>query len=203
MRNRFLVVANVAGIALALVAVFGPWWVLSTGPVSGPSEFAVGYGPFGWSVLQVASNGTVYQTIAEPGSGIPPFWLVLYAATALVAAGIAAAAVAVVLGSRSPSKPSRPKRRVYLEGLAFALLLAAPLEVMLFLPIALSAQTPGYPGSGFWGSRVTGHASGLLAWGAGWGWYVAVAAALCLLVGTIVMLRSGGRSTAPPAPPAL
>jgi hypothetical protein len=103
----------------------------------------------------------------------------------------------VVLAARTDPRPNFQRLAVLLGVLAFALVLAAPLYVMVRLPNAVYQDTLAGlpkdvflgPSVGFWGSNSSSTAlvRSSATWGAGWGWYAAVAAAVLFLIAGIVL----------------
>jgi hypothetical protein len=79
---------------------------------------------------------------------------------------------------------------------AFGLMLAAALYVVVALPASLGIPYTGGVVWGFWGSTAS------FSWGAGWGWYAAVAAAVLFLIAGIVLFCAKTPSTAQAAPKA-
>lgn len=206
---RLVIAVGIVGIALGLAALLGPWWIWTLGPASGPPAVTLAYGPFAATYAYAPSPDTIYQTITETGGGgISMFWLILWTGAALVAAGLVTGVTTVALLVRSRSRPLNRRRTVTAAGLSFVMLLAAPLEVMVLLPFALGPMGSSFA-SGFWGSTAPGPMGpmpGMTAWGAGWGWYLALVASVLFLVAAIFLVRGRSASTSPttaatPSPP--
>ncbi|HYM39419.1 MAG TPA: hypothetical protein VEY12_04640 [Thermoplasmata archaeon] len=123
-------------------------------------------------------------------------WLVLFSGAILSAGGIACGAVMVALAAVAESQLLKGRWAARMGALAFVLMLAAALEVMLGLPTALNQASGGSsPIVGFWGSIVTGPSPGLISWGAGWGWDAALVAAALFLIGSLLLFRARAQST--------
>ena len=181
----------VAGIAIAVVALFGPWWVV-TGYTGATPLSTMEYAPLGWT------STFPTPSINAPHSGdygyLPHMGGVFLVAAAMVIAGLGSAVGMVVLAARPVSRPS-PHRRAAMPGfLGSFLTLGAAVECAILLPGAANQDAPSTAPQyeGFWGSVACcwGHVGGPLTWGAGWGWYLVLAAAVLFLLSGPAMLKN-------------
>ena len=184
-------VFGLIGVLLVVVALLGTWWYVGLTGFSGsiPITLPVNFGLFGGS----ANLFIIVLPLSYTGQ-----WATVFLLTAvIVIAGLIMATTAVVLGFVSRNAGLR-WASVGLAVGAFALLLVAPLYLMVALPGAQgdnpllqlpSGGTP-FPGSfsGFWGSETipSGTIPIQVTWGGGWGWYLSfIAAALVLGAGIL------------------
>ncbi len=198
-RNKAATAITCAATLLAIVSFVGPWWVLNSQNL-GIMQWSgtVTFGPLGRTIWPWYGGTNV-----SGYGGLPNTGTVFAVGTLLTALGGLAGAATAVAAS-VPAGASLFRRWGARLGIsAFLLLTAAPLYVMAALPTALvqDRAVPIPQPFGFWGSGTMGgtplyHVH--YAWGAGWGWYVAVAAALLLFIGTVLVVR-GQRQTATPA----
>ncbi len=202
MGNRLVVVLGIVGIALALASFAGPWWVVGYEGSThfGPSSGTTTYGPFGIvSVTQARWLSGGNQTNVSDYRYAPATGAVVLTATIAVATGLVLAAVVVLVAAIG----SQARRK--LTG-CFGLAAGAAtgvglLALVVFLPGAVSQDNPGMvqvvPITGFWGSGSWSmfDFSTSLTWGAGWGWYLLLAAAAVFLIAALLRLREK-----PPAP---
>ncbi len=186
-------------VLLALVSFVGPWWVLNSqdlGIMRGSGT--VTFGPLGRTIWPWYGGTNVSGYSGFPNTGT------VFAVGVLLTVLGALAGVATALVAAVPAGASLFRRwgaRLSLS--AFLLIAAAPLYVMAALPSALMQDraTPLPQPFSFWGSATMGGTPlyrVAYSWGAGWGWYVAVVAALLLLIGTGLVIR-GQRPTESPA----
>lgn len=206
MQVKLPVLLGTAGIALALVALLGPWWALSSTRTytfqSAPQQLHIEYGMFSWS----ESSSPRPQEYSQ----LPRMAIVLTAAATLLVSGLfVGCGFVVASGLMAPGFRSRLLGAVLgLAAVAFTLL--APLLVMVDLPPAYVADTAssvslrGYVQESFpafWGSWSGSAAVMTATWscGAGWGWFLAVAASILLAAATTLVLRKS-RSSVPTAP---
>ena len=177
------------------------------GPASGPPGFTSWVGPAGWSSACSDSPHVVCQVLTENAPTGPFSSPVLLAGGALTGAGILSGTFMAVYAGAPPSERSERRWAARLGACAFALLLAAALEVMLLLPIAQEVASRGsLPIGGFWGPTVLGPSPpGLLSWGAGWAWYTELVAAALFLIAAVLLFHgrsaSAPHTTAPMSPP--
>ncbi len=158
----------------------------------------VTFGPLGRTIWPWYGGTNVSGYSGFPNTGT------VFAVGALLTALGALAGVATALVASVPVGASLFPRWGARLGISSSLLIAAaPLYVMAALPWALiqDGATPLPQPFGFWGSATMGgtplyHVA--YSWGAGWGWYIAVVAALLLLIGTVLVVR-GQRPTGTPA----
>lgn len=217
MQSKVGVFIGVIAVVLAIVAIIGPWWTLQAqanfqvGPVSVSFNAHNEFGLFGASAFfqmgsTSSSNTTNYNDAPHVGS-------VFTLAMILSVLGIILGAGFVVVGAMSGSRPSFQRLGGILGILAFVVLLIGTLYVMSALPDAVN-QDSGAPSygttfSGFWGTKTTtigtfGQTS--VVWSAGWGWYVALVAAIVFLVAGVALLMARRPSmvsplqTPPPTP---
>jgi len=210
MPGKLGVVIGVVAMVLAIVAVIGPWWVMDTsasvGPLSmtGHSELGLfgGFGSFQMGSTS-SSNTTNYNDAPHVGS-------VFTLATVLLILGLIIGVGMVVVGAMSGANPSLKRLGGVLGILAFLVVLVSTLYVMSSLPDAVNQDSgvaaSGTTVSGFWGSKTTtvgSFAQATVTWAAGWGWYLALVAAVVFLVAGVVLLlsRTPKMAMAPPMPP--
>ena len=214
MRSRVGIATGSVAVVRAIGAIFGPWWTLQSqatfavGPVSVSLDAHNEFGLFGASAFfqmgsTTSSNTTNYNNAPHIGS-------VFTFATILLVLGLVCGVGLVVLGALSGSRPSYQRLGGLLGILAFVVLLVGTLYVMSALPDAVNqdsaAPSYGTTFSGFWGTKTSTFGSfgqAAVVWSAGWGWYVALAAAIVFLVGGVALLMAKRPSMAPsmPAPP--
>jgi hypothetical protein len=176
-------------------------------PVTAPA-ITYAFGPFGWTY-----TGPSYP--ASPQNPVVTYTFnytnerqegtVFLSGAALVAAGLISGIGMVALVLVSGSRPRLRKPAVVLGFLAFLLVLAAVLEVMLLLPAAANTDSNGSIITGFWGSAhicCLGHQEFLSTWGAGWAWYALLAAAVLFLIAGVVQVRAKTQSARQVAPEA-
>lgn len=210
MQSRLGIVLGVIAVVLAIVAVIGPWWTLQAegtlGPISmnGNDQFGL-FG--GTSFFQMgstsSSNTTNYNDAPHVGS-------VFTIATVLLVLGLIIGIGMIVVGAMSGAKPSFRRLGGVLGILAFVVVLLGTLYVMSSLPNAVNqdsqATTSGTSVTGFWGAKTTSvgsFAQATVTWAAGWGWYVALIAAIVFLVAGVILLlaRKPGMAATPQVPP--
>lgn len=177
--------AAALAVALAAISMFGPW---STWSVSGAFDGTIGYG------LQEGTFDFGGEDGSEPyedGNDIGAMfdWTTGMLIAALIAGGLAALVLAAFGVHAVPPDAARlaAGAGIALSVVAALLLIAAPIQVAIGFPASVRSEGesagPGAddgPDDSFWGER-----SGF-AWGAGWGWYVSLAAA-AVAVGAAVL----------------
>ena len=192
------------GIALSVVALLGPWWVVDasggyfTAPMTGTAE----YGPFGVSeTLQIGSPFNSTSINATDYSFAPNIGRVFALGASLTVLGALSGGGMVLMASVPRLTESRGRLRASVGILAFVLTLAGLLVVTFLLPGAATQDrgVTDYPFAGFWGAT---HYPGAMAvfanvtYGAGWGWYAVLSASLLFLIAAILLFRA--RPTATP-----
>ena len=214
MQNRAVAVLGVVGIALSVVALLGPWWVVDAngGYFAAPMTGTTEYRPFGVNdALRIGGrfnstffNATDYRFAPNIGR--------VFAVGATLAVLGTLSGVGMVLMASIPRLAERRKRLGASFGiLAFGLTLAGLLVVTFLLPEAATQDrgVTAYPFVGFWGAT---HYPGAMAgfadvtYGAAWGWFAALVAALLFLVAAILLFRARPTPTprvspATPQPP--
>lgn len=205
MQSRVGVVLGAIAVVLAIVAMIGPWWTLQSQATFGPVSMNAHneFGLFGASAFfqmgsTSSSNTTNYNDAPHVGS-------VFTLATILLVLGLIVGIGMVVVGAMSRSRPSFRRWGGILGVLAFLVLLIGTLYVMSALPDAVN-QDSGAPSygttfSGFWGTKTStigsfGQAS--VVWAAGWGWYIALVAAIVFLVAGVVLFSAKEPATSAP-----
>jgi len=210
MKSKVGVVIGVIAVVLAIVAVIGPWWTLQAQATLGPISMNGNdqFGLFGGSAFfQMGStsnsNTTNYNDMPHIGS-------VFTVATILLVLGLILGIAMIVVGAMSGSRPSFQRLGGGLGILAFLFVLFGALYVMSSLPDAVNqdsgAATSGTTVSGFWGTKTSAigsFAQATVTWNAGWGWYLAVVAAIVLLVAGVALFAAKRPAMATPlqAPP--
>ncbi len=189
MRNRSVVVLGILGIALALASFAGPWWVVGFQGNShvGPSTGTITYEPFGIvSVTQARWVPGGNQTNVSDYRYAPKTGTVFLAASAAVVAGLVLGAAMVVAAANE--RLARRRLDVVFGGSAGPATLTGLLGLFIFLPGAVDLDNPALvrfvPIDAFWGMGTWSEldASVTLTWGAGWAWYLLLAAAAVFLV---------------------
>ena len=213
--NKLGVVLAVVGVVLTLVPFAGPWWTLGFDATIGANTIkeTIDFRLFGATATATmggitASNSTDYKS--SPNIG-PTFT----AGAAIAGIGLVFGILMILLLAMSGAKPKLRKIGAIFGILAFILVLVAPIYVTVQLPGAVTKDMgAGFGGTnitGFWGSKTAsfGGSSATLTWGAGWGWYVAVVAAVIFLIAALISFRGptpaptgmGQMSTMPPETP--
>lgn len=208
MNKRVAVVVLVATV-LAAGAILAPWWVISMGTFCGGVSLTLEFHLFGMArgVLGTCAPNEAYQVIYEDNAtgyvGAPAMQAVFLGGAVLTVAGTVCGVGMVALSAIEDRKPRLRGSGLMFGAMATVLAFAAPLLVTALLPGAIN-QDSGFtsPFAGFWGTApYPGGASSTLAWGAGMGWYLVLAAAFLFLVGSVVLYRDLGRPTKPASPP--
>lgn len=212
MQSRTGVVLGVIAVVLAIVALIGPWWVVNSQTRIGGGFTATGqtdYTLFGrtdttQSNFSSSTNTSTYAALPQTGS-------VFSLAAILTVLGLVLGIGTVVIGALPGSNPSFRRFAMIAGILAFLILLAAPLYVMSALPAAVNQDSGGgltaTTFSGFWGTNSGSFGifvSYTITWTAGWGWYVALVAAIVFLVAGVAMAASrvpAVRAPQAPSPP--
>lgn len=203
MRQKLVVVLGIAGIALGIAALLGPWWSISSTATytfqSTPQESHYEYGIFAWS------DSSLLRQLQY--SQLPRMAAVFSEAEILLVLGLlAGGGTVVVSGLLTP----RVRSRVLRAGLglvAVALTLASPLLLVVSLPPAYTGDhatavfmrgvvQESFPT--FWGSWSGSSSVMAASWscGAGWGWYLAVAASFLFAAATTLLLWKSSSSVA-------
>jgi hypothetical protein len=195
-RRGLVLILGVAGIALGVAAVFGPWWVdnYSTRRFTITTLF----GLFG----SLRNPDTTYATFTGWPSGSDTWMLFLVAGT-LVAVGLASGVGMFASVAFSGRKPRLQRVGVALGFIASAFVLASALGVMLFLPAAVNRLLVEQGGwnyyTGFWGSisnldhtPPAGYYPDV--YGAGWAWYMLVAVGIIFLIAALMLFRAPRQS---------
>lgn len=197
---RLLAIAAVAACALCF---FGPWFSLTViGTENAPQmswqEGLLGYtwtGPPG-NVQYPVDFVTVHNNYAAASNTATLF----LAATVLEAVGLAFGVGAVLASFLERRQPRLLAFQPWLATGAGIASAASPVVLLVMLPVAQTADGPGMPAIAFfWGSEpiFSQLGSGTALWGAGWAWYLSVAAAVLFLV-TAVLLRKSRRAAIGP-----
>ncbi len=206
MASKLAVVIGVVAVVLAIVGMAGPWWTESfsgTGNILGIPVDVNGnanYGLFG--VVSTVSTPRANETNTSTYSQAPHVGSVFSLGTVLLAIGLVLG-IGMVALSVMPN-PRFRRIAAVLGVVAFLFALLAPLYVMSALPDAVNADsgstTTFTTVSGFWGTKSTSLFSitTSITWGAGWGWYFPLVAAVLFLIGAVVLLAA--RRPAMPAP---
>ena len=194
------------GIVLVLAAMAGPWWSLSYAGsalgfnLSGNADF----GLFGGTTRSTSSLGS--QTSSVAYSNATRVGSVFSTASAFAVIGMIAGGGMIAANAVGRSQPQKGRIGVALGLVAFLLTLLSAAYVMTSLPTAVNLDsgatgTSAFAVNGFWGSQTTTFlgASATVAWGAGWGWYAALIAAIVFLMGGVASLR-GQRAAIGAAP---
>ncbi len=206
MQSRFGAILGVIAIVLAIVSVAAPWWSEN---FSGSGSFLgitidvngnANYGLFG--VTSTVSSPRANSTNTSTYENAPHVGSVFSLASILVVLGLIAG---IGMAALSIMPNARFKRFAALLGVvAFLLSLLAPIYVMSALPDAVNADSGSTTSfttvSGFWGTKSSSFLSisTSVTWGAGFGWYLALVAAVLFFIGALVLLAS--RRPAMPAP---
>lgn len=214
MQSKLGVILGVIAVVLVIVGIIGPWWTvqaqanLSVGPVSMSLNAHNEFGLFGAAAFfqmgaTSSSNTTNYNDAPHVGA-------VFLLATILLVLGLICGIGLVVVGAMSGSRPSFQRLGGLLGVLSFVILLIGTLYVMSALPDAVN-QDSGAPSygtafSGFWGTKTSAFGSfgqASVVWSAGWGWYIALVAAIVFLVAGVVLFVARRPAMASPlqAPP--
>ena len=198
---RLVAALALAALALASLALAGPWWTVT---VSGqlmnlPFTGTRAYAPFGSTVVSVGPYPFLTTTNTSDYRFDPNVGGLFVVAIGLDAFGLLwGAGMTAVSLLPNPTVRQR-KWGALLGALAFGYLVAATLYVTGLLPAAvnLPGGSPSYPFSGFWGSTsATGlHSTVTFTYGAGWGWYAVLAAAILFLIAAILLYRGRTPST--------
>jgi hypothetical protein len=215
-QSKRVVVLGVVAVILVILALLGPWWVMNQKGSYMLTTFddTAEFGPFHWTTTFLDSgyatflngtfgpipNGAVTETTDYSHS--LQMGSVFLAGAVLTVSGLASGVAMITLAVMSDSQPSLRKLRAVHGVLAFVLVLAAPLYVMVQLPGAANYDMPWngfYHGSispslvsGFWGSQSAPPNCGCatFVWQAGWAWYALVAAAVLFLICGIMLIRA-------------
>lgn len=204
MHGRVVFVLGVVAIALALVALFGPWWVVDFHSVThiGTSTGETWYGFFG-STTTSQNTGLLNGSTTDSSDyrQLPNVGAVFLFGSLLTALGaLSGAALVGVTGM--PGLTRRLRRlRVLLSVFAVVLTVATPIYVMARLPGAFTQDAASIGRfvqlSSFWGSGSGGMLDFYvsLSWGADWAWYAVLAAAVLFLIDGILIFRARGPSS--------
>jgi hypothetical protein len=190
-RRLVVVVLGVVAVALALAAFVGPWWVVTES--SGSNQIVPNdtwqYGLFEWTFTGSAFYLPIGQTetVTSNYSSLPSMGSVLLAGLALEASGMTSGLGMVALVAMSRTRPALRRPAAAAGLVAFFLVLAAALVVMLYLPAAANVYWAenALVISGFWGSSPN-----TMTWGAGWAWYTLLAAAALFLIDGVGLFRT-------------
>jgi len=104
------------------------------------------------------------------------------------------------------AKPRLRKLGIALGSIAAFLILIAALGIMVYLPAAVNQQLGYDYYTGFWGSSTLyshthGHSGPYPdVYGAGWGWYALVVAAILFLISVLMLFRARTQSAEPTNP---
>lgn len=207
MRSRVGVVLGVVAVVVAIIAVIGPWWTFEAHGSFGGFSYSGNdqFGLFGGSSAAQAGSSSSSNTTSY--TDMPHIGSVFTLATLLLAAGLVIGIGMIVVGTLSASKPSFSRLGGILGILACVIVLVSPLYVMSALPGAVNqdsgAATSSTTVNGFWGSETRNFGSfaqANLTWAAGWGWYLALAAAIIFLVAAVALFSSSRRvAVSPPS----
>lgn len=201
MLPRAPLVLAIAGLAACALCFFGPWFSLTVVGTGGASQMSWQDGLFGFAWTGPPGPAPVLVdivTVQNDYGSLPHTAGVFLAAAALEIVGVAFGAATVVapfLGRYRSHLPSLQRWFALAAGLTLA---AAPTWVMLLLPAAQTADGPAVPSIAFfWGSAAVFSnwvGSATAVWGAGWAWYLSLAAAVLFLVTAALLRKSGPRA---------
>ncbi len=211
MRSRVGVALGVIAVVLAILAAVGPWWTVdSSGSLLVLSYTShVDFGLFGGTGS--FQSGSTSKTNTTSYSDAPHVGSVFFLGMVLLILGLLIGIGMLVVGAMSGARPSLARLGGVLGVLAFVVVLLSALYVMSSLPGAVNQDSAsGVSGgavTGFWGTQ-----SGSLGifgsitstWAAGWGWYLALVAAIVFLNAGVALLlarRPAMAAVAPLAPP--
>jgi hypothetical protein len=198
---------GVLALVAAALALVGPVWTLSLQGASFENQLSstTSFGLLGWMSTGIVSGpGGPLPNTTTVASGsyasLPLMGTVVTIAALLTGGAAVADGGVVILVIDSGKRPALRRAAMALGLVAFALLLASAITVATQLPGAASQDPVGCsvyvcpkpPLSfvGFWGSSEFPFAHGgeTATWGAGWGWYAGLAAALLMLAELVLLL---------------
>ncbi len=171
-RENLAVVVMLAAVALAGIALLGPWATVTTTGSGGPSFADVrDYGVGGWS-----GTGTAAGVSVTPSGGYvswPSVAAVFVAVEVTTVLAAVLGGVAFILGL-GPSARVRVRRAAVLLGIGAGMLaFAGPVLFAAVFPGAATSASILPGGAGLWGSgnATVGTLGSSRTWAAGWAWY--------------------------------
>ena len=204
MRAWLLPLLGVVAVGLAASSFVAPWWsVQGQGSFfQWPFSYTLQFEPLQWIDQSSSSGPGPNETTTQLSNYAdqPEMASLFRVASVLDVAGTACGAAGVALVAVPRLRPSQRPGAPVLGALGFLFLVAAAFDFAILLPsaanrdvfpLAVFGGSPGPVVSGFWGTGVVSgpHSVASIAYGAGWGWYVLVAAGVVFLVDGILIVH--------------
>ncbi|MEM0129798.1 MAG: hypothetical protein QXG65_06555 [Thermoplasmata archaeon] len=204
------IVLGIVAFALLAASLFVPWYMYqlsASGPYSA-SETTSFYIGNGSNAIQYTCTGA-YSPCPPPtnygnvsGKPLPKTGQGSVLLQYLVFAAIALGVIGVIVAAATRRNPGRARAAMAILVVAGLVALAAPITQFATQPMSLHSDTGSSdgPAGSFFGSNSTNLGSGETvssSWGPTYGWYVALAAFVLLLVGGIAEGRARKPGLAP------
>ncbi len=175
--ERLALLSLAIGFLLALAALVGPWYVVTTKATAGPAFTDVrSYGLLGWS-----ASDTVGATAASAEGNylpMPSVGLAFATLEGVLVAALLALGVGAVLAVASSRNPRRLRNALLLAFAAGVLSLAGPIAFALLFPGAATSAGLLAGGAGY----------AVTSWGTGWAWLILLVAGALFLLGSTALL---------------